>query len=150
MVHATSLATVEPRGAALVATVHDLLWRRVPEAYPARGRRWHEAALRRALRRAERFIVPAEVVADDLRGGRAPARRPSSSSPWAPTTFPRPTSSRGRHLLSRLGVDGPFLLSVGTLEPRKNLARLIEAYERITERRCPSPGRWCWSARGLG
>jgi alpha-1,3-rhamnosyl/mannosyltransferase len=30
-----------------------------------------------------------------------------------------------------MGVDGPFLLSVGTLEPRKNLARLVRAYERI-------------------
>ena len=52
--------------APLVVTVHDLLWRRVPEAYPARGRRWHEAALRRALRRADHFVVPADVVAADL------------------------------------------------------------------------------------
>ena len=66
VVHATSLATLEPGRAALVVTVHDLLWRRVPDAYPARGRTWHEAALRRALRRADRFVVPAEVVADDL------------------------------------------------------------------------------------
>jgi glycosyltransferase involved in cell wall biosynthesis len=30
-----------------------------------------------------------------------------------------------------MGVNGPFLLSVGTLEPRKNQARLIEAYRRV-------------------
>ncbi len=38
-----------------------------------------------------------------------------------------------------MGIDGPFLLSVGTLEPRKNQARLIEAYERI---RGPLPEPW--------
>ena len=75
VVHATSLATLEPGGSAMVATVHDLLWRRVPDAYPARGRTWHEAALRRALRRADRFVVPAEVVADDLHGAGAPPGR---------------------------------------------------------------------------
>jgi glycosyltransferase involved in cell wall biosynthesis len=45
--------------------------------------------------------------------------------------LPPPDFGAGAALLSRLGVDGPFLLSVGTLEPRKNQARLIEAYSRI-------------------
>ena len=31
-------------------------------------------------------------------------------------------------MLDRLGIDGPYLLSVGTLQPRKNLPRLIEAF----------------------
>ena len=42
LVHAVSLATLEPGAAPLVVTVHDLLWRRIPDAYPPRGRRWHE------------------------------------------------------------------------------------------------------------
>jgi glycosyltransferase involved in cell wall biosynthesis len=130
VVHTTSLATVEPGGAALVAAVHDLLWQRVPEAYPARGRRWHDAALRRALRRAERFIVPADAVADDLREAGAP---PDTVIviPMGSDHLPPPDPDSGAALLSRLGVDGPFLLSVGTLEPRKNLRRLIGAYGRI-------------------
>ena len=41
-------------------------------------------------------------------------------------------------LLERLGVHGQFLLSVGTLEPRKNLPRLIEAYG-IARRSLPEP-----------
>ncbi len=130
VVHTISLATVEPGTAVLVAAVHDLLWRRVPEAYPARGRRWHDAALRRALRRAERFIVPAETVADDLREAGAP---PDAVVviPMGSDHLPPPDLESGAALLSRMGVDGPFLLSVGTLEPRKNLRRLIGAYRRI-------------------
>jgi glycosyltransferase involved in cell wall biosynthesis len=130
VVHATSLATLEPGRSALVVTVHDLLWRRVPDAYPARGRAWHEAALRRALRRADRFVVPAEVVADDLEGAGA-TRSSITVIPMGSDHLPPPDLAAGQALLSRLGISQPFLLSVGTLEPRKNQARLIEAYGRI-------------------
>jgi glycosyltransferase involved in cell wall biosynthesis len=130
VVHATSLSTLEPGRAALVATVHDLLWRRVPEAYPARGRAWHEAALRRALRRADRFVVPAGVVADDLVEAGA-CREAITVIPMGSDHLPPPDRPAATRLLGRLGVRGPFLLSVGTLEPRKNQTRLIEAYRRV-------------------
>jgi glycosyltransferase involved in cell wall biosynthesis len=130
VVHATSLSTLEPGRAALVTTVHDLLWRRVPEAYPARGRSWHEAALRRALRRSSRFIVPADVVADDLVEAGA-GRSDIAVIPMGSDHLPPPDPVAAEALLSSLGVHGPFLLSVGTFEPRKNQFRLVEAYERI-------------------
>jgi len=137
VVHATSLSTLEPGRAALVATVHDLLWRRVPDAYPNRGRAWHEAALRRALRRADRFIVPAETVAGDLQQAGVPADA-ITIIPMGSDHLPAPDLAAAGALLSRLGVNGPFLLSVGTLEPRKNQARLIEAYGRVRDR-LPEP-----------
>jgi glycosyltransferase involved in cell wall biosynthesis len=130
VVQATSLSTLEPGRAALVTTVHDLLWRRVPEAYPARGRMWHEAALRRALRRSDRFIVPADVVAVDLVEAGAPADS-VHVIPMGSDHLPPPDEAAASRLLSTMGVDGPFLLSVGTLEPRKNLPRLVDAYERV-------------------
>jgi glycosyltransferase involved in cell wall biosynthesis len=138
VVQATSLATLAPGRAALVTTVHDLLWRRVPEAYPARGRAWHEEALRRALRRSDRFIVPADVVAMDLIEAGAP---PDSVQviPMGSDHLPPPDIDAATTLLSRMGVDGPFLLSVGTLEPRKNLPRLVDAYERV---RSSLPEAW--------
>ncbi len=129
VVQATSLSTLEPGRVALVTTVHDLLWRRVPEAYPARGRTWHEAALRRALRRSDRFIVPAEVVAADLIEAGAPADA-VHIIPMGSDHLPPPDVGAATRLLSTMGVDGPFLLSVGTLEPRKNLPRLVDAYEQ--------------------
>jgi glycosyltransferase involved in cell wall biosynthesis len=137
VVQATSLSTLEPGRAALVATVHDLLWRRVPNAYPARGRTWHEAALRRALRRADRFIVPAEVVAEDLHEAGAP-RDAITVIPMGSDHLPPPDFEAARSALSAMGIHGPFILSVGTLEPRKNQARLIEAYQRV-RRSLPEP-----------
>ena len=130
VVHATSLSTMEPGAAAMVATVHDLLWRRLPDAYPARGRAWHEAALRRALRRADRFIVPSEVVANDLCEAGAPEEAVTVIPMGSDHLPPPDVEGAGAHL-ARLGIRGPFLLSVGTLEPRKNQARLIAAYARI-------------------
>ncbi|MHB1712030.1 MAG: glycosyltransferase family 4 protein [Acidimicrobiales bacterium] len=137
VVHAVSLATVDARPSPLVSTVHDLLWRRLPEAYPDRGRVWHEAALQRALRRAARFVVPAETVALDLQEAGA---HPDDIAviPMGCDHLPPPDMTAGAVLLARLGVDGPFLLSVGTVEPRKNLVRLTEAYQEI-RRSLPEP-----------
>lgn len=139
VVHTVSLATMDPGGAALVATVHDLLWRHVPEAYPPRGRAWHEAALHRALRRADLFVVPAEAVADDLAAAGAPSDA-IRIIPMGGDHLPPPDLAAAAALLGRLGVgETPFLLSVGTLEPRKNLARLTQAYGSI---RGSLPGPW--------
>ena len=132
VVHAVSLATLEPGPAPLVVTVHDLLWRRVPDAYPRRGRHWHEAAMARALKRAAHFVVPAEVVAGDLVDAGA---SPESITviPMGSDHMPSPDIAGARSHLATLGVHGPFLLSVGTLEPRKNLQGLIDAYESVRD-----------------
>ena len=130
LVHAVSLATLESGAAPLVVTVHDLLWRRIPDAYPARGRRWHEGALARALRRADRFVVPADVVAQDLVAAGADRGR-ITVIPMGSDHLPSPDLATATTHLAQLGVEGPFLLCVGTLEPRKNLQRLVEAYGRI-------------------
>ncbi len=130
VVHSVSLAAPPPRrGTASVVAVHDMAWRNAPDSYPARGRRWHEAALGRALRRAEAFVVPAATVAEELVAAGADAAS-VRLIPFGCDHLVRADDEAADDVLARLGVDGPFLLSVGTLEPRKNLARLFEAYGR--------------------
>jgi glycosyltransferase involved in cell wall biosynthesis len=138
IVHAVSLqAPPRPRAGStaaestgsLVVTVHDLAWRRFPETATSRGRRWHEAALHRALRRADAFVVPSALTAEDLSEAGAGAR-PVVRIPHGCDHLSAPDGEGASILLDRIGVDRPFFLSVGTLEPRKNLERLVEAYAR--------------------
>ena len=123
VVHASGGA-VPATGAPLVATIHDLAWRRHPEAATRRGRRMFEGWLADA-RRADRIVCPSESTRHDLVDAGFDDGRirvvplgvvPTHVEPGLP----------GR-LRSRYGIDGPFVLWVGTLEPRKNLDRLVAA-----------------------
>lgn len=135
VVHAVSLAappvrTGGPGASRATVTAHDLAWRHIPDVTTARGRRWHEAALRRALRRSAHLIVPSLRVAQDLEEAGAPTGA-VSVVPWGADHLGPADEPATEELLGRLGVRGPFLLTVGTLEPRKNLAALIAGYRRI-------------------
>jgi glycosyltransferase involved in cell wall biosynthesis len=127
IVHSVSTAAPPPRGSVLVVTVHDVAWRAFPDAVPRHGRRWHEAALQRALRRAARLVVPSQAVRTELIDDGA-AESSIVVVGEGSDHLPPPDNEGTRRLLARLGVHGPFLLAVGTLEPRKNLDRLLEAY----------------------
>jgi glycosyltransferase involved in cell wall biosynthesis len=127
VVHAVSLAVPPVRRSAVVVAIHDVAWRHRPEDYPRHGRRWHDGALRRALDHASHFVVPSDAVSRDLVELGAPARA-VSVIPLGSDHLPDPDHAAATTLLDRLGVGDQFLLSVGTLEPRKNLGRLFEAY----------------------
>jgi alpha-1,3-rhamnosyl/mannosyltransferase len=136
VLHAVSTAVPRSRAPA-VATVHDLAWRQVPEAFPPRGRRWHEAALRRTLRRARLLLAPSPETAAALQDAGAPSERVAVFEEGADHLPPADLDGT-RDLLSRVGVDTPYLLSVGTNEPRKNLDRLSDAYDQARSR-LPQP-----------
>ena len=112
-----------------VVTVHDLAWRRQPAAATDRGARWHEAALRRACDSGAALIVTSKLVAADLVSDGVEADRliiVHGGSDHLVEEDP----VRSDALLRRLGVPGEFLLTVSTLEPRKNVDRLLQAYAR--------------------
>ncbi|HTX62279.1 MAG TPA: glycosyltransferase, partial [Acidimicrobiales bacterium] len=135
LVHSVSLAAppVRPHhsrgGPALVVAVHDLAWREHPEATTPRGRRWHEAALARALQRADAFVAPSRPVADELASAGAERAR-VQVIPHGVDHLRAPDADGATALLRRLGVVDGYLLAAATLEPRKNLGRLIAAYSR--------------------
>ncbi|HEX2273218.1 MAG TPA: glycosyltransferase family 1 protein, partial [Acidimicrobiales bacterium] len=133
VVHATSLAVPPRRRAPVTAMVHDLAWRRVPDAYPTRGRRWHEAALGRAVARASVLVTPSSATADDLVGAGADPLRVEVVEEGA-DHLPAPDHASAHARLRQAGVDGPYLLTVSTLEPRKNLGRLVAAYHAARPR----------------
>ncbi|HET6795119.1 MAG TPA: glycosyltransferase family 1 protein [Acidimicrobiales bacterium] len=136
LIHATSLAFPPRMGGRLSVMVHDLAWREVPDAFPPHGRRWHEEALGRAMRRADLLLTPSPGVAEALSAeGRVPVEVVDEGCDH----LPPPDVEGAARVLAGAGVDGPYILSVGTLEPRKNLPRLVEAYGLA---RPALPGPW--------
>jgi glycosyltransferase involved in cell wall biosynthesis len=126
LVHATSFA-MPPTTAKLVVTVHDLAFLSYPEAYPGHGLRWHRDALHRSIDRAIAFVVPAEQVAEQLTLAGADRSVVHVIEEGA-DHLPEPDEAAASVLLGGHGIGPAFILAVGTLEPRKNLGRLIAGY----------------------
>jgi glycosyltransferase involved in cell wall biosynthesis len=140
VVHSVSLAAPSPRGHGhprSVVTVHDVAWRRHPETATARGARWHESALCRARDSGAALVVTSKLVAADLMNDGVDSSRITIVHGGSDHLVPedRPQTDA---LLHRLGVPGEFLLTVSTLEPRKNVDRLLQAYAQARTR-LPEP-----------
>jgi glycosyltransferase involved in cell wall biosynthesis len=137
IVHTPAPAAVPPKGPnqRLVVTVHDLAFLVLPNAYPRAWRLMYRTALRRAVRTADAIITPSRHTAEDLI--RRTKLRPDRVH-VVPLASSLPQSDADpAEALARLKVRPPFVLFVGTLEPRKNLVRLIRAYRRLAARGSP-------------
>lgn len=120
-----------------VTCVHDLAWRCLPEAFPPRGRRWHEGALARTLVRSARFVVPSAATGAALFDAGAKPGTVAVVEEGCDHLAPVDAEATA-DLLASVGVAGAYLLCVGTLEPRKNLARLMSAFVAARDR-LPAP-----------
>lgn len=131
VVHATNPAGVPAarRGQALVVTVHDLAFHRFPDRFPRSWRLLYRAGVRAAARRADAVVVPSHATADDLRAFTEVDPAKVHVTPLAASlTDASPDVDAA---LERLGVPRPYVLFVGTLEPRKNVVPLIRAYRQV-------------------
>jgi glycosyltransferase involved in cell wall biosynthesis len=124
-------------GHSRIVTVHDLAWRRHPEATTGRGRRWHETSLRRAIESSASIVVPSRLVAADLITSGVDEAR-ITIAPGGTDHLAEPDREATQVLLRQVGVTGEFVLTVGTLEPRKNLGRLVRAFT-LARSSFPSP-----------
>ncbi|MDN4173610.1 glycosyltransferase family 1 protein [Nocardioides sp. SOB77] len=118
-----------------VVTVHDLFPVTHPEWYSRRYAAFHAPLLRRLLRTAAAVVTVSAPVRDQVRAlGLAPERTPVVVAPnaaGAAFAGDAPTSATELPFVPA-GADG-FLLAVGTLEPRKNLPRLVRAHQRLDD-----------------
>ncbi|MDX2171006.1 MAG: glycosyltransferase family 1 protein, partial [Deltaproteobacteria bacterium] len=148
--HATNYALPRTR-LPLVLTVHDLALLRHPElGTPALRRLVGRVA--GAWREARVVIADSQATAHDLHAlcGVPPARVRVVYPGCAPVFQPDGDAAADAAVRARHRLTGPYLLHVGTREPRKNLARLVRAYARATATRPDPPALALVGGRGWG
>jgi glycosyltransferase involved in cell wall biosynthesis len=159
VVHSPAFISPLVRGGARhVLTVHDLTSFSMPEAHTRLRRSGaYRALVTRSIRRADVVTVPSQWVADDLlrRFPGVPPGRVRVDPPGIGAQFRPQSDDEIAVALRRLGIERPYLLFVGTLQPRKNLPVLVEAYAALAARRADLPrlvlaGPTGWGSDGLG
>jgi glycosyltransferase involved in cell wall biosynthesis len=137
LVHSPVPAAVPPAGAGqrLVVTVHDLAFLVHPRFYPRQWRVMYRVGVARAVRSADAVIAVSRHTAEDLLRR---TRVDPGKLHVVPLAAALPMSGTdARETLTRLKIPTPYVLFVGTLEPRKNLVRLVRAYRRMAVRGAP-------------
>ena len=119
--------------APVVATIHDLAFEHLPETFTRRGQAQLRLTVRRTARRASRIATVSEFSRQDIiRTYRlAPEKVVVTYNGIAPHFTTRPgAAGEAEEVRRRYGIAREYLLAVGSLQPRKNLIRLLRAYGR--------------------
>ena len=123
---------IPPRRAARrqIITVHDLNFWYFPEFLTAESRRYYRDQIAWAVARADAIAADSEHTRRDLieRLGVDPTLVTTIPLAANPLYLHPPTAQAAADMLAALGLPSAYLLFVGTLEPRKNVPLLLEAY----------------------
>lgn len=116
-----------------VITVHDLSWIRHPETHPKQRLAAMSRHFPRSLERASAILTDCCFVKQELveTFGLDPERVTPVLLGVSPDFFPRAPAECNAFLADQGLAHGQYVLSVGTLEPRKNIPTLIDAYSML-------------------
>ncbi len=130
LVHAPSVAVPPVRDVPLVVTAHDAAPVTFPDTYTRRGRWFHRRGFAAAARRARLVIAVSEFSAAEIAANTPIPRDRIRVVPNGVALDPAPADAVARARES-WGIDGrPYVLWVGTLQPRKNVGVLVDAFHR--------------------
>lgn len=134
-----------------VVTVHDLAPFRLPETLPRLQGAYLRAATRQAVRHAAALVTVSAFTARELVSllGADPARVSIVQNGRDPACRPLPAEDVAAYR-ARAGLPPRFILTVGTLQPRKNLGRLLEAYAELRRRDPSAPPLVIAGSNGWG
>ena len=118
-----------------VVTVHDLTFFDHAEWHEPSKVAWFRAAMRYSVGHAAAIICVSEITAGRLRdvlSPRCPVLVVPHGVDQACFVADEPSPGADGEVLERLGLHRPYLLHLGTLEPRKGVADLVVAFDRLS------------------
>jgi len=134
VLHVQYIAPPVHRGR-LVATIHDLGFLRVPSTFSRSFVKRSRVLVRRTAKRADRVITGSAFSREDLIAEYGLDPKKVSVIPYGigPEFLAAAGASEreAARVLGRLGIEKPYILSVGRLNPRKNLPALARAFDRL-------------------
>ncbi|XOJ84603.1 glycosyltransferase family 1 protein [Methylophilaceae bacterium Uisw_099_01] len=109
---------------ASVVTIHDLVWKHAPETMRPFGKFLDSSFMPKSVEIADKVIAVSKSTAQDLYN-EVPQTKQKTRVIYeaGPLAF--------RKVIKHKTINKKYLLFVGTLEPRKNLPRLLEAYSLL-------------------
>ncbi len=119
-----------PPTVARVVTIHDLVWKYAAQTMRVEGLILERLLMPKAVQMADLIMVDSHSTASDLLRTLPNSEAKIRVVHLGASQFATVDSELE---LRNLGVAQPYFLFVGTFEPRKNLARLLEAYSQLPE-----------------
>ena len=138
--HLPSPDLINVSGPKVVVTVHDLIDEVHPESHTPETIALSDTKMRSVVERADKIICCSKTTRDDLhRFFKVDEARTCVIYQGVDRTvfFPLSAEEEGyaANVLRELDINSPFLLFVGTIEPRKNLAVLLEAFAALKSKK---------------
>jgi glycosyltransferase involved in cell wall biosynthesis len=116
-----------------VVSIHDLSFEHLPQTFKWRSRKQLRMTVRRTARQASQVIALSEHARDDIVNTYNVNPEKISIIPLSAAEHFRPISDEGelQRVRQTYGIEGEYILSVGAIQPRKNLGRLAAAYSHL-------------------
>ncbi|PYS90690.1 MAG: glycosyltransferase family 1 protein [Acidobacteria bacterium] len=120
----------------VVATIHDLSFEHLPDTFKRRSRLQLRLTVRRTARRAAQIIAPSEFTCRDIARTYDIAPERINLIPLAVSEhFTPATDAEIARVRQHYEINGAYILAVGSIQPRKNLTRLVRAYSALRRTR---------------
>jgi glycosyltransferase involved in cell wall biosynthesis len=134
--HSTDFVLPPIRQGRTILTVHDLSFMRLPQCAEASLRAYLNKVVPRSVERADLVLADSQSTKNDLIEllGVSPDKIEVVYAGVERRFHPMEGEIALQRVKKRYGLDFPFILSLGTLEPRKNFNGLIEAYALMGDR----------------
>jgi glycosyltransferase involved in cell wall biosynthesis len=116
-----------------VTSIFDIAYEHVPQFFHPAQRAWLKLLVPLSARKADHILTLSEHSKTDIvrAYGIAEDKITVTHLGAGPDFFPRDKEKAQEGLAQRYGIHGDFVLYLGRLQARKNLARLVEAYARV-------------------